>query len=203
MMASISSARSGLRDRTRDVVRAQIADVAVDLFIERGFDRVTVEEIAAAVGISARSFHRYFPAKEDTVVGDPLPWGEFVRDAFAARPADEPVWDSLRTSFDALLATSGEQGEKQKRALRVLTSTASLRARHLEKHLLWERLLTPLVEARLAGPDTALRARVVAQAGIVCFDAAITGWALPGETRSVRELLTATFEQFALPPPAH
>lgn len=202
-MTSTPPARPGLRDRTRDAVRAQIAEVAVDLFAERGFDRVTVEEIAAAVGISARSFHRYFPAKEDAVVGDPLPWGEFVRDAFAARPVDEPVWDSLRESFDALLATSGEQGERQKRALRVLTSTASLRARHLEKHLLWEDLLTPLVEVRLAGPDTAIRARVVAQAAIVCFDAAITGWAVPGETRGVRELLATTFAQFALPVPPH
>lgn len=199
-MTSPPSTRPGLRDRTRDAVRAQIAEVAVDLFSERGFDGVTVEEIAAAVGISARSFHRYFPAKEDAVVGDPLPWGEFVRDAFAARPVDEPVWDSLRESFDALLAASGEQGERQKRALRVLTGTASLRARHLEKHLLWESLLVPLIGARLEGSDTSLRARVVAQAGIVCFDAAITGWALPGETRSVRVLLATTFEQFVLSP---
>lgn len=189
-----------LRSITRASVRAHIAEVAVELFSLRGFDNVTVEEIAAAVGISARSFHRYFQAKEDTVIGDPTAWGEFVRDEFAARPESEPVWHALHASFDALLGLGGEQGEQQKRGLRVLGSAPSLRARHLEKHLYWERLLTPLVEDRLPGEDAALRARVVVQASIVCFDVALSTWASEGEQRSPQEILSAAFAQFGIAP---
>ncbi|MBZ4486657.1 TetR family transcriptional regulator [Microbacterium sp. cx-55] len=167
----------------------------MDLFAERGFDQVTVEEIADAAGISARSFHRYFPAKEDAVIGDPTPWGEFLRDDFAARPADAPIWAALHASFDALLETGGHQGEEHKRGLRVLDSTASLRARHLEKHLLWEAMLTPLVETRLTGSQKPLRARVIVRAAIACFDSALSAWSAADEARSPRELLRTAFAQ--------
>lgn len=173
-----------------------MSEVAIELFALRGFDNVTVEEIAAVVGVSARSFHRYFPTKEDAVIGDVGPWGEFVRDQFAARSPSEPLWESLHAAFDGLLASSGEQGEREKRGLRVLASTASLRARHREKHALWEKLLIPLVESRLAEPDVALRSRVIVQAAVACFDTALAVWATPGETRSSRELLAIAFDQF-------
>ncbi|QKT14141.1 TetR family transcriptional regulator [Rhodococcus sp. W8901] len=192
-----SSSNPGLRDITREAVRARIAKVAIDLFAQQGFDAVTVEQIAAEVGISARSFHRYFPAKEDAVIGDLVPWGEFVRDAFAARPADEPVWDSLRVSFEALLAQPNRDEQGSKRTMRVLTSAASLRARNLEKHLLWASLLTPLVQERLAGDLAVLRAQTLVQASLACFDVAMTTWAEPDETMDAVELLRRSFATLA------
>ncbi|WP_177236053.1 hypothetical protein [Arthrobacter sp. ov118] len=75
--------------------------------------------------------------------------GNLSRDELAARPTDEPVWTSLRLAYEALLAQPGDR-ERGKRAMRVLTSTASLRARNLEKHLLWAHLLEPIA-ARLQG----------------------------------------------------
>lgn len=192
-----SSPNPGLRDITREAVRARIAKVAIDLFAQQGFDAVTVEQIAAEVGISARSFHRYFPAKEDAVIGDLVPWGEFVRDAFAARPADEPVWDSLRVSFEALLAQPNRDEQGSKRTMRVLTSAASLRARNLEKHLLWASLLTPLVQERLAGDLAVLRAQTLVQASLACFDVAMTTWAEPDETMDAVQLLRRSFATLA------
>ncbi|WP_375389273.1 TetR family transcriptional regulator [uncultured Amnibacterium sp.] len=194
-MTSTTTRAGGLRGIARDAVRARIAEVAVDLFSERGFDAVTIEQIAAGVGISARSFHRYFPAKEDAVLTDPEAWGLLVRDTVAARPADEDVWTSLRLAYEALLEVSDTRDDSRKRVMRVLMSTASLRARNLEKHLLWERLLTPIVAARLGGGDAALRARTVVQASLVCFDTALTAWAEPEEHRSPADLLAVCFSQ--------
>ena len=192
-VAEMAARAGGLRDITREAVRARISEVAIGMFAEHGFDEVTVEEVAAAVGISARSFHRYFPAKEDAVLGDSRPWGEYVRDALAARPPGESAWASLRAAFESLLALSDRHGEQQKRTMRVLGSTASLRARNLEKHLLWEQMLTPLVAERMTGGDTALRARAIVQSALACFDTALTAWAEPGETRSPAELLAISF----------
>ena len=86
--------------------------------------------------------------------------------------------------------------------MRVLTSAASLRARNLEKHLLWARLLTPLVQERLAGDLAGLRAQTLVQASLACFDVAMTSWAEPDETMDVVELLRQSFATLAPRNPA-
>jgi AcrR family transcriptional regulator len=194
-MPSTTSSGPSLREIGRDAVRARITEIALDLFAEHGFDQVTVDQIAAAAGMSGRTFHRYFPAKEDVVVGEPEQWGEFVRDAFAARPADEPVWDSLLASFEAFVDLLAQNGRVQrgKVGMRVLVSTASLRARNLEKHQLWGRMLVPLVAARLPDDDTALRAEIIVQAALACLDVAFTTWANVDDDTTISELLERSF----------
>ncbi|WP_241565844.1 TetR family transcriptional regulator [Prescottella agglutinans] len=198
MESSSTPATPGLRDITREAVRTRISEVAVDLFAEHGFDSVTVEQIATAVGISARSFHRYFPAKEDAVIGDLTRWGEFVRDVLASRPVDEPALVSLRISFESLVSQprSGEDEQRSKRTMRVLTSTASLRARNLEKHLAWATMLVPVVQARLAGDYAELRAQTLVQAALACFDIALTTWA-ESEGVDAVDLLRRSFATLA------
>ncbi|ROS74912.1 TetR family transcriptional regulator [Curtobacterium sp. PhB130] len=171
--------RPGLRDITRDAVRARIAAVAIARFDADGFERVTVEQIAAEAGISARSFHRYFPAKEDAVIGDPARHRGALAEAFRARPSDEPVWTALREAFVQMVARGGEDSETGRRSVRVMTSAPSLRARNLEKHQAWADVLTPLVARRIDGTDDDLdlRARTIVQAALGCFDVAITTWA--------------------------
>jgi hypothetical protein len=84
------------RGRRPSTTRAQIARVALGLFERNGFDETTVEDIAAAVGISRRTLFRYFESKRDIV------WGEFavelvrLRQHLQEAPADEPLMDVLR-----------------------------------------------------------------------------------------------------------
>ncbi|MEV6050431.1 TetR family transcriptional regulator [Streptomyces sp. NPDC052107] len=58
----------GLRERKRQRMYQDVSDTAVRLFLERGFDAVSVAEVAAAAGISKPTLFRYFPAKEDLVL---------------------------------------------------------------------------------------------------------------------------------------
>lgn len=194
MVDSPSPRSPTLRQMTRDAVRARIADAAIDLFAEHGFDHVTVDQIASSVGISTRSFNRYFPAKEDVVMGEGAAWGELVRDAFAARPAQEPVWSSLQAAYQSMLATSSGQQDRQKLAMRVLVSAPTLRARNLEKHLAWAQMLAPLVAARLTGTDVGVRAEAIVQASLACLDVALITWARDDEHRSAGAILQATFD---------
>jgi AcrR family transcriptional regulator len=199
---SETNVRTGLRDITREAVRARIAAVAVARFDRDGFDAVTVEQIAAEVGISARSFHRYFPAKEDTVIGDPRRHRGALADALRERPDDEPVWESLREAFAGMMVRADEDPEYGRRSVRVMTSTPSLRARNLEKHLAWADVLTPLVVERLRGTDagrgadeTTLRADALVQAAVGCFDVAIGRWSVSDEDAPT--LLRRTFDTLA------
>lgn len=55
----------GLRERKKRQTRQYISDVATGLFLERGFEAVTVAEIAEAANVSVNTVYNYFPAKED------------------------------------------------------------------------------------------------------------------------------------------
>ncbi|MFD8009543.1 TetR/AcrR family transcriptional regulator [Streptomyces sp. NPDC058955] len=83
---------TGLRARKKERTRDAIGDAAVALFLERGFDRVSVNEIAAAAEVSKPTLFRYFPTKEDLVLhrfADHQ--GEAARVVRDRPPGTEPV----------------------------------------------------------------------------------------------------------------
>ncbi len=174
---------SGLRGRTRRVVRGEIGAAAMRLFLERGFDGTTMEQIADEAGISRRSLFRYFGTKEDIVLGHLVETGEAVRDALEARPAEEPPWDALRAAFESIIQEPGYSPEKNLKISKMLYATPSLRAGRLEKRLRWQELLTPNVQMRLgvaggvAGGDASdPRARAIVACALTCLDVASEIW---------------------------
>lgn len=82
----------GLRERRRRQTSADIRDAAVRLASERGFDKVTIEQICAEAGISTRTFFNYFPTKESAIAYGPsdLP-AEWAANFVAAGPASYRV----------------------------------------------------------------------------------------------------------------
>ncbi|MFE9328045.1 TetR/AcrR family transcriptional regulator [Nocardia sp. NPDC052278] len=126
-----------LRERTRLAVRQQLLDAALALFLEQGYEATTVDEIAAAAGMSKRSFFRYFGSKEDVILGKHERLGEQFVDALRARPLDEPLWTSLRRMFDGVVdymmdpAQAAGAAELQ----RVINGSPSLRAAYLDRML--------------------------------------------------------------------
>src|SRR6266498_2419189 len=88
-----------VRERTRRAVRDELTQLAKELFVEKGYDETTIDDLAAAAGMSKRTFFRYFASKEELVVGKYEVLGEQLAEDLAARPADEPLWVSLRQVF--------------------------------------------------------------------------------------------------------
>ncbi|MCX4609615.1 MULTISPECIES: TetR family transcriptional regulator [Streptomyces] len=169
-----------LRERQRAAVRAEITLAAMELFLAHGFDETTADQIAERAGVSRSSFFRHFPTKEDVVLASFATAGERVRDALRARPADESAWEALAHAAAVLLDSFVDDPERSLRASAMLTHTPSLRARHIEKQLLWQELLIPDVRARLGGGDDVgppdARARALVTAALGCTDAAIHEW---------------------------
>ncbi|MFE1358243.1 MULTISPECIES: TetR/AcrR family transcriptional regulator [Streptomyces] len=181
-----------LRERARSAARAEIAATAVRLFAEHGFEATTVDQIAAAVGISRRSFFHYFGSKEDVVLGDTDALGETVRAALEARPPEESAWTAIREAFKELRRRAGS--EKEQLILAGIHGRApSLRARHLEKHLRWQELLAPEIQRRLGlppSPDPDPRALAFVAAALACLDAAVDAWYRSGGTDDIERLFT-------------
>src|SRR6266536_2811056 len=88
-----------VRERTRRAVRGELAQLAVSLFVEKGYDETTIDDLAAAAGMSKRTFFRYFASKEELVMGKYEFFGQQLAEDLAARPVDEPLWVSLRQIF--------------------------------------------------------------------------------------------------------
>ncbi|MGK5548682.1 TetR/AcrR family transcriptional regulator [Streptomyces sp. URMC 127] len=94
---------TGLRERKKQRTRQTLSETAIALFLERGFDQVSVAEVAAAAEVSKPTLFRYFPAKEDLVlhrIADHQ--GEAAR-VVRGRAPGEPPLAALRAHFRARL----------------------------------------------------------------------------------------------------
>jgi AcrR family transcriptional regulator len=166
-----------IREQTRAVVRSLLAQTALELFAAKGYDDTTVDEVAAAAGVSRRTLFNYFRNKEDLALSGLSEQGELIAARLAQRPADEDIWVSLRAAFQVLEEIEGTR-ERRLEVVTLLFGNESLRAGHAEKQARWQDLLAPLIEPRL--PDSAYRAleaRVIAAAAITCLQAAHEEWA--------------------------
>ncbi|MFC9735845.1 TetR family transcriptional regulator [Streptomyces roseolus] len=168
----------GLRLKTRQAVTRALTDTALALFDTSGFDQVTVADIAAAAGISQRSFFRYFSNKEDVVFGDRVPSAEEVRDELLRHLDGNPPWEALRRTFRAAAVQMDEDTGHWKRATRVICHTPGLRARYLEKHLAWTDALVPAIAPRLGqdAPEARLMTQTMINTALGCFDVALMRW---------------------------
>ena len=85
-----------LLKRKQRVVHDVIWNAAIDLFAEKGFDEITVDDIVAAAGVSQRTFFRYFASKNDLMGRNMLTYGEALKEAIKASPKSASAFEVLR-----------------------------------------------------------------------------------------------------------
>lgn len=169
----------GRRERKKMRTREALIDAAFELFSAKGFDATTVEEIADAVDVSSRTFFRYFASKEDVALTFQEDLMHGVLDAFAARPADEPVMTALRRAVVAVCRTceAGGLGFDPGRftcLLQLTSESGTLMAGSLEHTQKKMELITRAVARRMdVDPASDLRPHVVASTIGCGFQAAV------------------------------
>jgi len=92
---------AGLRERKRRETRAALSLAAIRLCVQRGWEDVTVDDIAAAANVSPRTFRNYFSTKAEAVAAGHLERMLRITDALRARPAGEPLWTAITNSVAA------------------------------------------------------------------------------------------------------
>ncbi|WP_280418969.1 TetR family transcriptional regulator [Nocardia carnea] len=189
----------GLRERTRRAVRAEIAQVALDLFAGKGFDETTVEEIAAAAGMTKRSFFRYFPTKEDVVFDGIDLTGEKVVAGIAARPAEEDAWTVLH---HVLRAWQDEihTSEQILATVRLIQGTPALVGGLHHRRTEWRRRVSEALQNR-SGPRTdAYTADLLTNTATAVLDAVSSEWVRSGGKADRSALLDRGFGQVRVDP---
>ncbi|MFJ5804127.1 acyl-CoA-like ligand-binding transcription factor [Streptomyces decoyicus] len=144
----------GLRERKKRATREALSLAAVRLVTERGLEHVRSEDIAAAAGVSPRTFNNYFSSKYEAIASRNVDRARMAARALAARPRDEPLWEAIvRAVVSPLEGAEGPERAPDPGTL------AALRRMSEEPALLGE-----VLKAGLAA-DSALAAAVAARTG--------------------------------------
>ncbi|MGU3435963.1 TetR family transcriptional regulator [Actinomycetes bacterium M1A6_2h] len=168
-----------VRERTRRAVRGELAQLAVSMFVDKGYDETTIDDLAAAAGMSKRTFFRYFASKEELVMGKYEYFGEQLAEDLAARPAEEPLWVSFGHIFGRVADYVENDGRRAESVAmeRIVRNHPTLNASYLERVSRMQDIVLNQVHARTAPPDPAdPRTAAVVGAGFSCLIAAWTAW---------------------------
>jgi AcrR family transcriptional regulator len=158
--AATAVAAPGLRERKRQQTRERLTRMAMALFLERGFEATTLDDIAAAADISRRSFFHYFASKEDVVFA----WQEEITAALIAAVAARPATESMLTAAEnAILAMIRQLEPGEAIAMAQLKrDNPALQARDQVKYEKLERALADALAKRAGHKTEKLKARLVA-----------------------------------------
>jgi AcrR family transcriptional regulator len=143
-----------LRERKKQRTRDALLRAALELFATRGYDETTVDDIAAAVDVSQRTFFRYFAGKEETAFFVPRLAEALVVQALQVRPPDEAPLEALRRAVLESWDTISEAVEEivpidlHLRVYRVIESTPALFAAHLRRSAELEEQLARIIAER-------------------------------------------------------
>jgi AcrR family transcriptional regulator len=145
----------GLRERKKRETRETIASTAMGLFGERGYDAVTVADVAEAAGVSEKTVFNYFPAKEDLVFGRGQARRQALIRDIRTRPPGASLVEPFRRQTEELLDRLAEgEGDAIAAVPRLVSGSSVLRERLF---LGWEREaaeLTPVIaEETGSAPD--------------------------------------------------
>lgn len=184
-----------VRDRSREILRAEFADAAATFCAEHGFDEVTTDEIAHGIGVSRATFFRYFASKEDAVVSAAR--GAAARGAFAQRVAEaanaaEPgttVWTIIRTAAESMIEMADTRGDALRARIRMITDVPALKAHLASQRRSEQSAVADVLRERLSNDRAA---RALAAAGVAAADLAWQEWARTPDSK-LRPLLDAYF----------
>lgn len=159
--------------RNGDEVRLRLQEAALELYLERGYDKTTTGDIAARAGVTERTFFRHFADKREVFFDGEAQLRDLLTGAVAAVPPGTKPLPALRAAFhQAVPLIEANLPVTEKRAP-VIAATPALRERSLAKTAALIAALADALRARgVAGPLAAL----CAQVGMDTYSIAIRRW---------------------------
>ena len=182
--------------RRRSTTWDHISNVAIDLFAARGFDEVSVDDVAEAAGIARRTLFRYYASK------NALPWGDFdahldhMRDLLTGLDPDVPIRDALRTALLAFNSFDEQETARHRQRMRVILETAALQAYSMTMYAGWRAVVAAFVAQRLGTKPEDLVPQTVAWTMLGVALSAYEHW-LADESVSLAQALGDAFDTVA------
>jgi mycofactocin system transcriptional regulator len=191
-VVTIVAAPAGRLGRQPSTSHAELSHISLQLFIERGFENTTVDDIAGAAGIGRRTLFRYFPSKND------LPWGDFdagldhMRAYLLAVPGDVGLVDALASAVVDFNRFPAEEVIFHRERMSLLLNVPALVAHSTIRYIAWRQVVAEFVARRLGVPEQSLEPQAIAYAVLGLCLSSYEQW-LRQEDADLSELLLAAF----------
>ncbi len=202
-MGGVDGERSGLRERKKQETRLALSWAAIRLAVERGLENVRVEDIAAEVGVSPRTFNNYFAGKGEAIAARHLERARQIAVELRARPASEPLWTAITNAALARFALGQGAGEREPEqqwldGVRLMISEPALQGEFMKANVAAEAELAAAVAER-TGTDPArdLHPRLVAGAVGAAIAVATEHWLRAAEPTPLAPVLRDALRQLA------
>lgn len=174
--------------------RGRLEQAALALYGERGFDQVTVAEIAGRAGLTERTFFRHYADKREVLFAGSGTLQESLVRAVAAAPDTLAPIEVVVTALESASALFEERHDVARRRQAVIDANPELQERELIK---LARLATALADALRARGTAERAASLAGQAGIAIFRVAFEGWVNDTGRRGLPELIRQSFAELS------
>lgn len=189
-MRQASGPRVGRRPST---TQDHITDVALALFASRGFDEVSVDDVAKAAGIARRTLFRYYASK------NAIPWGDFdahlqhLRDLLGSLSTEIPLADALREALLSFNTYDDQEMAQHRRRMRVILETAGLQAYSMTMYAGWREVIAAYVAQRIGAAPADLMPQTVGWLMLGVALSAYEHW-LADESVALADAISEAFE---------
>jgi AcrR family transcriptional regulator len=185
----------GLRERKKQQARAAIADAALELFADRGYDGTTVADVAARAGVSPATVARYFPSKESLLFSDLDTKAPALQAAIAERPAAESPFTAV---VNALAARAHhpdpEHDRRLLRSRQAIARSPVLRGHAAALMGTWRDAIAEAARGRGASTEDA---HVLATVVVAVLDDAADRWGRSDGREPLADLVADAFQSLS------
>jgi AcrR family transcriptional regulator len=186
------------RQRKKAATRDRIRACALRLFREQGYDATTVEQIAAAAGISHMTFFRYFPAKEDVALSDS--YDPVIAELIAQTPVTQPVLQRIRTVLvDGLKRVYDTDRDTMLAQNQLIVSTPALRERLWANQIATQQVILQALHDGEHGRPPDFQTKVTVAACLAAATTAVLTWTENDGTPELPELIEQAFDTLIRP----
>jgi AcrR family transcriptional regulator len=170
--------------------RGRLERAALELFVERGFEQVTVTEIARRAGLAQRTFFRHFADKREVLFSGASTQQEYLVSAVARAPDAATPIDAVDAALEAAAAELQERGEYARQRQAVIAANPELQERELIK---LASLAAAIADALRGRGVTDPAASLAAEAGIAVYKISFERWVSEPGPPDLPELIRESF----------
>jgi AcrR family transcriptional regulator len=173
--------------------RQRLERAALELFVERGYDATTVNDIAERAGLTKSTFFRQFADKRDVLSGGQELLTDAFRNAISSAPASATIVDCLAGALDVIAPVfTPERHELAQQRRTVIAANSELQERELLKRA---HLAAAIAEAFRARGIDEIAARLAGEMGVLAFSTSFARWSAAGKPQAFARIARTTLHE--------